>query len=155
MLSLGSPREVAYLIIPSDGLLGLILRVLFRVTAYSERFWTGIALVRAVPHSERLFVFPTSEPSYIRRIRLGVFVTYELCQLGGMVNPACFRVTALRDFFFHGNESPSCQRIFSVRGGDRYSVRATPRFPRWSVILSLTARLLRGLDLGDRNRRLH
>jgi len=77
-LAWGSPREVVYLVTPSDDLLGLVSKITFRVTAYSEQFGTGISLVRAVFHSGRLFVFPIPELSYIRRTRLGAFVVFEM-----------------------------------------------------------------------------
>src|ERR1043165_8343995 len=83
----------------------------------------GIALVRAMLHSEQSLVFPSSELSHTRRVHLKDSVASELRQLGGIAKVTCFRATAPRGFFFHGNESSSCQRFSSVRGGDRRSVR--------------------------------
>ena len=74
MLDLNLPRVIAYFIIPSDNLLGLILMILFRVITYSEQVLNSYILVRVGVYSEESFACLASELGFTQRNCLRVLL---------------------------------------------------------------------------------
>ena len=118
------------------------------MTAYSEQFWIGVAFVRAAPYSKQSFVLLTSELRYIRRIYLGVFRYFRAVLIRGSCQRDLLPSNRSARFLLSWEQILFLSENLFRQGERQMFCQRSPRFPRQSVILSLTARLLRGARFG-------